>query len=193
MKSVCVFCGSGEGNHPVYVEAARELGALLGRRGIRLVYGGAAIGIMGAVADAALTAGGMVTGIIPEFLNTREIAHTGVTELITVNTMHDRKMLMHEMSEGVITLPGGWGTMEELFEMLTWAQLGLHHKPIGILNVNGYYDELIAMVNKMEQTGFLRPAYRPMLLSANTITGLLEAMEAYTPPQVTSVLTEATA
>ena len=179
MKSISVFCGSGMGTDPIYAHVAAELGHLLGSKRIRLVYGGAGIGIMGVVADAAMAAGGLVTGIIPEFLSTKEIAHTGVTELITVNSMHDRKMLMHEMSDAVITLPGGWGTMEELFEMLTWSQLGLHNKPISLLNIDGYYDALISLCDHMEKKGFLKTKYRSMLLTANNIPDLMEQLLNY--------------
>ena len=192
MKSVVIFCGSGSGNNPIYVAVAKALGESLAKRNIAVVYGGATVGIMGAVADATMAAGGVVTGIIPEFLATREIAHTGITELITVQNMHERKLLMHDRSDAVIALPGGWGTMEELFEMLTWAQLGLHQKPIGLLNVNGYYDTLIALCDHMVTEGFLNAQYRGMLIAADTIDNLLALMDNYQPAAVAPLLTEST-
>lgn len=192
MKSVVIFCGSGSGNNPVYVAVAKALGESLAKRNIAVVYGGATVGIMGVVADATMQAGGVVTGIIPEFLATREIAHMGITELITVQNMHERKLLMHDRSDAVIALPGGWGTMEELFEMLTWAQLGLHQKPIGLLNVNGYYDTLIALCDHMVVEGFLNAQYRGMLIASDTIDNLLALMDNYQPTAVAPLLTEST-
>lgn len=190
MKSIVVFCGSGMGNNAIYQQVAAETGALLAQKGIQLVYGGAQIGLMGAVADAVLAAGGQVTGVIPHFLNQKEIGHTGVTELITVNNMHERKLKMFELSEGIIALPGGWGTMEELFEMLTWAQLGLHAKPIGLLNVNGYYNSLLQLCDHMATEGFLKPVYRGMLLAEDNIKALLQTMEQYVAPDVQQWITE---
>ncbi len=173
MKSIVVFCGSSYGNQPVYEEQAILLGRTLAQKGIRLIYGGASVGLMGAVANAALEAGGTVIGVIPRFLNSREIAHIGLNELILVESMHERKAKMNELCDGVITLPGGFGTMEELFEMLTWSQLGLHTKPIGLLNTAGYYDPLNYMVKTMEEQGFLKPVYRDMLLADESVEGLL--------------------
>jgi uncharacterized protein (TIGR00730 family) len=192
MKRIVVFCGSGDGYNEQYREAAYELGALLSIRNIGVVYGGAQIGLMGALAEGVLEAGGAITGVIPAFLKTKEVAHEGLTELITVDSMHERKLKMSKMADGVITLPGGWGTMEELFEMLTWSQLGLHQKPIGILNTNGYYDALLALCDNMVQEGFLSECTRVSLLVSESATDLLDMMADYTPPQVGKWLTEKT-
>ncbi|MBO9733113.1 MAG: TIGR00730 family Rossman fold protein [Chitinophaga sp.] len=181
MKSIVVFCGSGAGELPVYMEQAKLLGASLAQRQLTLVYGGARVGLMGAVADGALQAGGKVIGVLPHFLQQKELAHKGLTELILVDTMHERKTKMNELSDGVITLPGGFGTMEELFEMLTWGQLGLHQKPIGLLNVNGFYDHLIALATTMTNNGFLSAANQDRLLHSNNIEQLLQQMEQYQP------------
>ncbi len=181
MNSIVVFCGSGEGNRVIYRQTASLLGATLAALDIRVIYGGARIGLMGAVADAAMKAGGHVAGVIPGFLQTKEVGHDGLTELITVDTMHERKLKMHELSDGIIALPGGWGTMEELFEMLTWAQLGLHGKPIGILNINGYYDALIALCDTMVKEGFLGQDVRQMLLCDDSVDGIIAQMEAWKP------------
>jgi uncharacterized protein (TIGR00730 family) len=177
LKRIVVFCGASPGFEDVYGQQAYLTGKTLAQRGIELIYGGADIGLMGSVARGALENGGKVTGVFPVFLNGHEIAHKSLTTLIEVNTMHERKLKMHELSDGVIALPGGFGTLEELFEMLTWAQLGLHSKPIGLLNVNGFYDDLIAMHNRMVTSGFLKESNRDMLLISNTIEGLLEKME----------------
>lgn len=182
MKSIVVFCGSSAGQSPVYLEQAILLGAALAQRGLTLVYGGAKVGLMGAVADGALQAGGKVIGVLPHFLQQKELAHEGLSELILVDTMHERKTKMNELCEGVIALPGGFGTMEELFEMLTWGQLGLHRKPVGLLNVNGFYDALIALSKTMSNSGFLSAENRDMLLCSNDINHLLEQMEKYQPP-----------
>ena len=192
MKSIVVFCGSGEGNKPVYKEAAHILGTTLAMQGIRLIYGGARVGIMGAVAEAALAAGGEVIGVIPNFLRTKEVAHEGLTQLIVTENMHERKLKMHELSDGIIALPGGWGTMEELFEMLTWAQLGLHVRPVGLLNVNGYYDPLKAMCDTMVQEGFLSECMNTTLLISESAEDLLEQMMEYTPQPVPKWITKQT-
>lgn len=192
MKSIVVFCGSGEGNKPVYKEAAHELGTTLATQGIRLIYGGARVGIMGAVAEAALAAGGEVIGVIPHFLRTKEVAHEGLTELIVTENMHERKLKMHELSDGIIALPGGWGTMEELFEMLTWAQLGLHVRPVGLLNVNGYYNALNTLCDTMVNEGFIPADVRGMLLTNTTVEGLLEQMHSYIPIQTPKWITNST-
>ena len=192
MNSIVVFCGSGEGYNECYREAAYDLGAMLASRNIRLIYGGARVGLMGAVADGALNNGGTVTGVIPGFLQTKEVVHESLTELITVDTMHERKMKMHELSDGVITMPGGWGTMEELFEMLTWSQLGLHRKPIGLLNVNGYYDALKALNATMVSEGFLEECMYASLQVSDTAGELFEKMAAYTPPPIPKWLTTQT-
>jgi len=154
MKSIVVFCGSSSGNMRIYTDIAFSLGEKLAQKNIDLVYGGAQIGVMGAVANGALTAGGKVIGVLPHFLKTKEIEHKGVTEMILVETMHERKLKMHELSDGIITLPGGFGTMEEFFEVLTWGQLGLHNNPIGILNAGGFYNSLIHQINHMVSEGF---------------------------------------
>lgn len=163
------------------MEQAFQLGAALAQRNIGLVYGGAKVGLMGAVADGALQAGGKVTGVLPHFLQQKELAHNGLTDLILVDTMHERKTKMNELADGVIALPGGFGTMEELFEMLTWGQLGLHQKPIGLLNVNGFYDALHQLSQTMTDKGFLSAANRDMLLYSDRIDDLLVKMEQYQP------------
>jgi uncharacterized protein (TIGR00730 family) len=160
MKSIAVFCGAAAGHDAVYMSKAREVGRAIAQRGLGVVYGGGHVGLMGAVADAAMEAGGTVVGVIPGFMTERELAHDRVTELVVVNDMHERKMLMHQRSQAVITLPGGFGTMDELFELLTWRQLGLHAKPMGLLNVNGFYDGLLEQMARMERDGFLHGVTR---------------------------------
>ena len=192
MKSIVVFCGSADGYNECYREAAYNTGATLAARGIRIIYGGARVGLMGALADGALENGGQVIGVIPGFLQTKEIAHNGLTELITVDTMHERKLKMHELSDGIIALPGGWGTMEELFEMLTWGQLGLHAKPVGLLNVNGYYEALKALSDNMVTEGFLSEFVNATLLISGDVDDLLAQMEAYTPPATEHLVTRQT-
>ena len=187
MKSVCVFCGSNSGRGDRYVEAARELGGVLGRRNIKLVYGGGCVGLMGVVADAALAAGGRV---IPAALVAREVGHNALTEQHVVDSMHERKALMAELSEGFIAMPGGYGTLDETFEILTWAQLGMHAHPIGMLNVDGYFDKLLAFVDHAIAEGFVRPEYRGMISVADTPSGLLDAMARYQPPTVTKWITQ---
>ena len=184
MKSICVFCASSLGNDPVYAETAFELGKILAENQIDLIYGGAQVGLMGKVAEGCLSHNGKVTGIIPGFLKTKEIAHANLTELITVKTMHERKALMHDKSDAFIALPGGFGTLEELFEILTWAQLSLHKKPIGILNVNGYYDPLIQLVEKMIDQELLKNEYKGMLLISDSIEDLISQMNLYEVPFV---------
>jgi uncharacterized protein (TIGR00730 family) len=184
MKRITVFCASSLGNEPIYEEQAYALGKTLAQQGIGLVYGGAKVGLMGAVANGAIEHNGEAIGVLPHFLGSKEIAHGGLTELILVDTMHERKTKMHELCDGVITLPGGFGTMEELFEMLTWAQLGLHKKPIGILNVHGFYDELIVLIRSMVDKGLLKAVNQQMLLVDTTIDGLLKKMNAYVAPEV---------
>lgn len=184
MKSICVFCGSSLGNNPVYSEAAQELGRLLALQGIGLVYGGAKIGLMGAVADAVLENGGKVIGVIPHFLSGKEVAHNDLTELILVDSMHQRKQKMADLSEGFIALPGGMGTMEELCEILTWAQLGLHQKPIGILNATNFYSHLSSLFDHMLQEGFLRQKHRDLLLQSDNPNELLQKMSNYQAPPV---------
>ncbi|ATL42483.1 TIGR00730 family Rossman fold protein [Elizabethkingia sp. HX WHF] len=184
IKRITVFCGSSFGTESVYEEQAYELGKILAQNTIGLVYGGANVGLMGAVADGVIENGGEAIGVLPHFLKGKEIAHENLTELILVDTMHERKAKMNELSDGVITLPGGFGTLEELFEMLTWAQLGLHQKPIGILNINGFYDELLAFVQTMVNKGFLKSVNQDMLLVDDSIAGLINKMRNYKAPEV---------
>lgn len=191
MNSIAVFCGSSEGYSEAYRETAYALGSVLADRGITLVYGGGKIGLMGAVAEGALQNGGKVIGIIPSFMQNKEIAHEGLTELILTDTMHDRKVKMYERCDGVITLPGGWGTMDEMFEMLTWGQLGLHTKPIAILNVNGYYDSLKVLMNNMVQEGFLNEYTNGIILNSDSIEEILELMNNYEAPPASKLLKKA--
>lgn len=184
MKRITVFCGSSAGNENHYRTQATLLGAALARQNIGLVYGGANVGLMGAVADGALSLGGQVIGVLPHFLKSREIAHEQLTELLLVENMHERKTKMNELCDGVIALPGGFGTLEELFEMLTWSQLGLHQKPIGILNVGGFYDPLITLLQTMVDKGLLKEANQKMLLVSDTIDDLLQQMKNYAAPVV---------
>jgi hypothetical protein len=188
MKAIAVFCGSGEGASPVYRACAAELGHLLAERQITLIYGGAKVGLMGAVADAVLERGGRVIGVLPYFLQSREIAHTGLTELILVNSMHERKAKMADLADGFIALPGGPGTMEEFFEIFTWALLGLHAKPCGFLNVNHYYDPLAALFDRMLQEGFMQPQFRSMILTDESPEGLLQQFATYSAPPVKTFL-----
>lgn len=184
MKKIAVFCGSSEGASPLYKQNAKMLGNELARRGLTLVYGGANVGLMGAVADAVLEAGGEAIGILPRFLQNREIAHLGLTELVLVDSMHERKAKIAELADAFIALPGGPGTMEEYFEMFTWGQLGLHPKPCGLLNVNRYYDPLVAMFEVMEREGFMQPKYRGMILTSDTASGILDQFDRYEAPSV---------
>ncbi|MBK5443326.1 MULTISPECIES: LOG family protein [Peribacillus] len=190
MKTLAVFCGSSKGASNVYLEAAKKLGKELAKRNITLVYGGACVGIMGAVADSVLEAGGKVIGVMPSFLEKREISHKNLTELIVVDSMHERKAKMEELADGFIALPGGPGTLEEFFEIFTWAQLGLHHKPCGLLNINHYYDPLVALFNHMSDEQFLHEKYRSMALVDVEPNGLLDQFNTYEPPTVKSFITE---
>lgn len=192
MRRLAVFCASAEGSNPIYMDKAFKLGKLLANRNIGLVYGGASVGCMGAVAKGALSANGEVIGVLPEFLNKREIAALGLTELIQVESMHERKLKMMQLSNGSITIPGGFGTFEELFEMATWGQLGLHRNPTAILNVNGYYDHLIAQMKHMVQEGLLKSEHFDMLVIKNDAEKLLDKMQNYTPPELERWLTEKT-
>jgi uncharacterized protein (TIGR00730 family) len=182
MKSLCVFCGSSAGRDEAYVETARQLGRLLAERGITLVYGGGAIGLMGACAEACLAAGGKVVGIIPEHLMRMEVGSLDLTELHVVKTMHERKAMMAELSDGFIVLPGGVGTMEEFFEVWTWGQLGIHRKPFGVLNVKGYYDALFSFIATMVEEGFLKVQQAAMTQLSEDPEQLLEALAAYQAP-----------
>tara|TARA_R110000782_G_scaffold247564_3_gene334366 strand:- start:930 stop:1469 length:540 start_codon:yes stop_codon:yes gene_type:complete len=179
MKNICVYCGSSSGRRPEYSYAARSLAKALTSRGIGLVYGGASVGIMGEIADAVLASGGEVIGVIPQALADKEVAHEGLTGLKVVGSMHERKQVMMDLSDGFIALPGGLGTQEELFEVLTWAQLGLHTKPCGLLNVEGYYDKLCAFLNHAVGEQFVKTHHREMLLVENSPEKLLTLMETY--------------
>jgi uncharacterized protein (TIGR00730 family) len=184
MKRVCVFCGSSPGVRPEYVAAARRLGELMVERGLGLVYGGARVGLMGAVADAVLAGGGEAIGVIPQALVSKEVAHGGLTELHVVDTMHQRKALMADLCDGFVALPGGFGTFEEFCEVLTWSQLGFHPKPCGLLNVQGYYAPLLALFDHGVAEGFIRPQHRGLVLEETDPAVLLERMEAFVPPSV---------
>ncbi|GAA4280062.1 LOG family protein [Gaetbulibacter aestuarii] len=181
MKRITVFCGSSFGTEKDFETHAIALGKTLALENITLVYGGANVGLMGAVANGALENSGKVIGVLPNFLKSKELAHQGLTELIIVDSMHQRKTKMNELCDGVIALPGGFGTMEELFEMLTWGQLGLHKKPIGILNVNGFYDDLISFLDHTVTKGLLKAVNRDMLLVSDNIDDLLSKMKTYQP------------
>ncbi len=181
MKAIAVYCGSATPTDPVYIEAASTVGTTLAERGITVVYGGGRLGLMGAVADAALAAGGKVIGIIPEALVGAEVAHRGCTELHVVKNMHERKQAFTDLSDGFINLPGGVGTMDEMWEAVSWSQLGYHSKPVGILNIAGYYDHLIAFNAHMGDVGFVRDAHRGILLVADVLDALLDKMTGYVP------------
>jgi uncharacterized protein (TIGR00730 family) len=182
MRRVCVFCGSSKGHDEVHAEAARRLGEALVARGLGLVYGGGHIGLMGILADTVLAAGGKVIGVIPKSLEARELAHGSLTELHVVETMHQRKAAMADLSDAFAALPGGYGTADELFEVLTWAQLGLHSKPIGLLNVSGFFDPLLAWIDRCTAAGFLREKHRQLLRVATTEAALLDLL-ATGPPE----------
>lgn len=181
---MCVYCGSSPGDDPRFTAAAREFGGMLGRSGRTLIYGGGGIGLMGILADAALAAGGRVVGVIPQALVDREVAHLGLSELRVVTSMHERKALMAELSDGFVALPGGIGTLEELFEAWTWGQLGLHDKPYGLLNVAGFYDPLLAFLDAQVERRFVKPEHRALLLVGEDGGELLERMEAQRRPEV---------
>lgn len=185
LRRVCVFCGSNAGVRPEYCLAAQALGRELVRRDLGLVYGGASIGCMGAVADAVLEAGGEVVGVMPQNLIEKEIAHKGLGELHVVGSMHERKALMAELSDAFIALPGGMGTLEEICEVVTWAQLGLHEKPCGLLDVAGYYSLLARFLDHVSNEQFMKPEHRDIIMTADTPSELLNLFEAYVPPQVT--------
>lgn len=190
MKRICVFCGSRTGEKPAYRMAAEDLGPLLVRHCGGLVYGGGRIGLMGLLADRVVAAGGEAIGVIPDFLMTEEIAHPGLTELRVVATMHERKAMMAELADGFIALPGGYGTLEEFFEILTWAQLGLHGKPCALLNVQGYFDPLLELVNHAVTEGFVRPRHRSLIIEDSDAETLLQRMKAYAAPEIPQVLHE---
>ncbi|WP_295180840.1 TIGR00730 family Rossman fold protein [uncultured Christiangramia sp.] len=179
IENVAVFCASSDGVDPEIFKTARVVGEELAKRNIRLVYGGSKLGLMGQVADGVMENGGFATGVIPEFLKTKEVVHTGLNRLITTKDMHERKLTMNELSDAFITLPGGFGTLEELFEIVTWAQLGLHRKPIGLLNINGFYDDLLSMLKKMTAKGLLKEENLEILLVADNMEELLKLMHNY--------------
>ena len=181
MKRIVVFCGASDGNDEQLNSAAYNFGKLLAAEHIQLVYGGAKIGLMGGVASGVLENKGNAVGVIPDFLTSKEVVHTNLSELIIVETMHERKLKMHELSDGIVALPGGFGTLEELFEMLTWAQLGLHKKPIGILNCNGFYDDLLQFIDTMIDKQLLKSGYKKLVLVAETPEELLEKMRGFKP------------
>jgi len=181
---LCVFCGSNPGRDPIYMDMACSLGETLARNGIELVYGGASVGLMGAMADAALANGGHVIGVMPQALVDKEIAHTGLSDLRVVGSMHERKALMAELADGFIALPGGLGTFEELFEVWTWAQLGYHKKPCALLNIGGFYDKLASFLDDVVERGFVKPVHRSMLIVESDPARLIEAIRAYEAPQV---------
>ena len=181
LKALAVYCGSATPADPVYIETAKTVGRTLAERGIRVVYGGGRLGLMGAVADAALAAGGEVIGVIPEALVGSEVADRGCTELRVVGGMHERKQAFTDLSDGFVTLPGGVGTMDELWEAISWAQLGYHDNPVGLLNAFGFYDELIAFNRKMAEVGFVRPVHQGILVHDTTLDGLLDKMASYEP------------
>jgi uncharacterized protein (TIGR00730 family) len=184
LSKICVFCGSSDGNDLVITDAAIQLGKLFANKEITLVYGAAKIGVMGTLAKTVLEAKGNVIGIIPKFLMKKEVAHLGLSELITTQNMHERKLKMQEMSDGFIALPGGLGTLEELFEIITWLQLGLHEKPIGLLNVNGFYNDLLKLLETMVSKGFLSMENYELLLVDTNIENLLQKMIAFKAPQI---------
>jgi uncharacterized protein (TIGR00730 family) len=182
MKAIAVYCGSSSGINGMYREEAARLGKMLARKGIRVIFGGGKVGLMGVLADAVLEAGGEITGVIPAFLKLKEVAHEGLSELICVESMHERKALISDMSDGAIALPGGLGTLDELFEMLTWGQLGLHTKPVALLNTNAYFSPVLTAIDQMISEGFLKERNREMILASADMQHLLEQMERYQAP-----------
>src|SRR5277367_6631848 len=183
LRRICIFCGSSSGRRSVYEQAVQHVGRLLAVRGIELVYGGGNVGLMGTLANACLESGGRVIGVIPQSLVDKEVAHTGLTELRVVRSLHERKFLMAELSDAFLALPGGFGTWEELFEMLTWSQLGIHRKACGLLNVNGYYDPLLEFADRAVSEGFLREANRNLLLTDVDSGRLLDRVSSYSAPK----------
>jgi uncharacterized protein (TIGR00730 family) len=179
MKSVLVYCGANAGKNPIYAETAKNLGLELVKRQLRLIYGGGSLGLMGVVSTTVMDNGGEVTGIIPNFLDRLEVGNPNLTEVIKVETMHERKALMEQLCDAIVTIPGGFGSMDELFEILSWSQLGLHAKPVAILNVNGFYDNLLKQLDVMTEEGFLRPENKALLLVATTLDELFEKMESF--------------
>ena len=182
MKSICVFCGSSHGSEPAYTIAAQALAESIVKNDLELVYGGGNVGLMGVIADTVLQQGGRVTGVIPKALMEKEVGHEGLTNLHIVADMHERKAMMAELSEGFVALPGGWGTLEELFEVMTWLQLGFHTKPCAVLNVNGYFDALLAFLANASQQGFVKPLHHDMLIAGDEPDQLLQRMSGFKPP-----------
>ncbi|MFW5735081.1 MAG: TIGR00730 family Rossman fold protein [Oceanidesulfovibrio sp.] len=183
MRRICIFCGSNPGNDPVFANRAQAMGEALAKRGLGMVYGGAAVGLMGRTADAALANGAEVIGVLPRALAAKELAHPGLSELHIVDSMHERKALMAKLSDGFIAMPGGIGTFEEICEVYTWSQLGFHDKPCGLLNVNGYYDCFLDMLDNAVTQGFLKQAHRSILYASPTPETLIDAFESYEPPR----------
>jgi len=191
LRSICVFCGASPDVDGLFMASAREVGGLLASQGRRVVYGGGRLGMMGAIADAAIAGGGEVVGVIPGSLVDKEVAHRGLTELRVVGSMHERKALMAELSDGFIALPGGIGTLEEFFEIWTWGQLGLHRKPFGLLNVGGFFDPLLTFLDQLASRRFVRPEHRGMVQTRSVAIDLLNAMEQYRPFDVWQWLSQA--
>jgi uncharacterized protein (TIGR00730 family) len=183
VERICVYTGSSPGAHPGYAEAAALLGRTLAAQDLGLVYGGATVGLMGVVADAALAAGGEVVGVIPKALFEKEIGHEGLTELRVVGSMHERKMLMADLADGFVALPGGYGTLEEFMEVLSWAQLSIHEKPCALLNVGGFFEPLLHLFDRAVEEGFVHPDHRSLVLAGQEPENLLDAMEGYSPPK----------
>lgn len=181
MNNIAVFCGSNTGNNPRFKEAAYQLGYTLAQEQIGLVYGGAKVGLMGAVANGILDKKGKVIGVIPSFLREKELQHDDLSEMIIVDTMHERKAKMYDLSDGIISLPGGFGTMDEMFEFLTWGQLAIHRKPTGLLNIDGYYNSLLDFIETTIEKGFVKEEYRSMLLVSDSVEELLDQMKSYVP------------
>ncbi|MGR3811028.1 LOG family protein [Jiulongibacter sp. NS-SX5] len=181
MKSLLVYCGANPGQNPIYKETAVKLGEEMVKRGMRLIYGGGSLGLMGTIANTVLENGGEVVGIIPSFLDKMEVGHPNLTEIHVVETMHERKALMEKLCDGIVTMPGGYGSMDELFEILSWSQLGLHTKPVGLLNVNGFYDLLIKQLDHMTKEGFLKQANRDILQVSGSINSLFKLMDDFEP------------
>ena len=190
LERISVFCGSSTGEDKTFIKEAFKLGKTLAEQGKSVVYGGAKVGMMGSVADGVLKGGGEVVGVIPEFLETKEVSHEGLTELIVVESMHQRKAVMYQLSDGVIVLPGGYGTLEEFSEMLTWAQLGMHTKPIGILNTKGFYDHLLAFIDEMQKQNLIKASHQKLYVVSKTIPSLLKKMENYDAPKLKKWITE---
>lgn len=188
LASIAVYCGSSPGVDPAHMECARDFGELLAREGIALVYGGGNVGLMGAVADGALSAGGVVHGVITEALRVKELAHQELTSLIVVDTMHERKAAMADRADAFVALPGGFGTFDELFEVITWTQLGIHEKPCGILNHNGFFDDLVTFIDKTTSAGFIKPAHRDTVVVEGEGSAMLRRLRAWEPARIPKIV-----